>query len=303
VIVAHYDHLGRGWPDAREGEAGKVHAGADDNASGVAVLLELARIFAPSMSPKRPVLFVATSGEESGLQGARAFAAATVPWNPTDAIGALNLDTVGRLADGKLFVLGSGSADEWVHVVRGAGWVTGVAAEAVRDDPGGSDQVAFLDVGVPAVQFFTGPHDDYHRPSDTAETLDLDGMVDVATFVREFVGYLADREDPLTSRLEGAAPKPAASARPGGRRVSLGTVPDFAWQEGGYRLGGVTPGSPAEAAGLREGDVIVRIDATAIAGLRDLSEALKGKQPGERVQVVYVRDGEEQEVAVELVAR
>ena len=303
VVVAHYDHLGLGWPDAREGEAGKIHPGADDNASGVAVLIELARIFAPSMSPKRPVLFVATAGEESGLQGARAFATATAPWSPVDAIAALNLDTVGRLADGKLFVLGSGSADEWIHVVRGAGWVTGVAAEAVRDDLGGSDQVAFLDAGVPAVQFFTGPHGDYHRPSDTAETLDLGGMVDVATFVREFVGYLADREDPLTSGLEGAAPKTPAAARPGGRRVSLGTVPDFAWQEGGYRLGGVTPGSPAEAAGLREGDVIVRIDTTAIADLRDLSEALKGKEPGDRVTVTYVRDGQQLEATVGLVAR
>jgi hypothetical protein len=282
VVMAHYDHLGLGWPDAREREAGKIHPGADDNASGVAVLVELARVLA-DLRPKRTILFVATSGEESGLQGSRAFVAATSPHAPAQAIGALNLDTVGRLDDGKILVLGSGSADEWVHIVRGAGWVTGVPAEAVRDDPGGSDQVAFLDAGVPAVQFFTGPHADYHRSSDTVDKLDIDGMVDVATFVSEFVTYLADREEPLTSRLAGATARPAATgAARTGRRVSLGTVPDFSWQEGGYRLDGVTPGSPAEKAGLAAGDIIVRIDETAIEGLRDLSNALKSKEPGDR---------------------
>jgi hypothetical protein len=304
VVIAHYDHLGLGWPDAREGEAGKIHAGADDNASGVAVLLELARVLAPSLTPKRTILFVATSGEESGLQGARAFVAATTPLAPAKAIAALNLDTVGRLEDRKILVLGSGSADEWVHVVRGAGWVTGVSAQAVRDDPGGSDQVAFLDAGVPAVQFFTGPHADYHRSSDTADKLDVDGMVDVAMFVREFVTYLADREEPLTSRLAGASARPAvAGASSSGRRVSLGTVPDFTWQQGGYRLDGVTPDSPAEKAGLAAGDIIVRIDDTPIEGLRDLSNALKAKAPGDRVKVTFLRDGKEESVAVELAAR
>lgn len=297
IVLAHHDHLGRGWPDVRGGNEDTIHPGADDNASGVAVMLELARILAPSMEPERTVLFVSTAGEESGLQGARALAGAF-----PNAFAVLNLDTVGRLEDRKVLVLGAGSADEWVHVVRGAGWVTGVAAEAVRDDPGGSDQVAFLDAGVPAVQFFTGPHGEYHAPGDTPDRLDLDGMVDVASFVREFVVWLADREDPLAVRLEGAADPPVAAAT-GGRRVSLGTVPDFTWQEGGYRLDGVTPGSPAEAAGLREGDVLTRIDDTPIEGLRDLSDALKGKSPGDRVTVVYVRDGQEASVEVELVAR
>ena len=130
-------------------------------------------------------------------------------------------------------------------------------------------------------------------------------MVDVATFVREFVVWLADREDPLAVRLAGAeAPRPAgagAGGDRGGRRVSLGTVPDFTWQQGGYRLDGVTPGSPAEAAGLMAGDVVLRIDDTPIEGLRDLSNALK--TPGDRVTVVYERDGREASVEVELVAR
>jgi acetylornithine deacetylase/succinyl-diaminopimelate desuccinylase-like protein len=301
VIVAHYDHLGRGWPDAHAGDEGQIHNGADDNASGVAVMLELARLLGRDFIPERSVVFLAVDGEESGLRGSTRYVTSNESYPAKQAIGALNLDTVGRLGEGKLLVLGAGSAREWVHIVRGAGYVTGVPSEAVMDDLGSSDQKPFLDAGIPAVQFFSGPHLDYHRPGDDPEKIDYAGMVRVATFVREFIDYLAAREEPLSSNLSGAA-APKEPPR-GGRRVSLGSIPDFAWQGPGYRLSGVSPGSPAEAAGLREGDVIVRVDDVEIAGLRDLSRALEERSPGDTVTVVYQRDGQEHEAAVELVQR
>ena len=126
VIGAHYDHLGLGWPDAREGQKGKVHPGADDNASGVAVLIELARVLAKAPQPDRTIVFVAFSGEEAGKRGSQHYVANEKNYPADKCIGMVNLDTVGRLGKGKLLVLGAGSAKEWVPIFRGAGFVTGV---------------------------------------------------------------------------------------------------------------------------------------------------------------------------------
>ncbi|GAB6064741.1 M20/M25/M40 family metallo-hydrolase [Deferrisoma palaeochoriense] len=298
VVGAHYDHLGYGWPDARAEDRGKLHPGADDNASGVAALLELARAVAGAR-PARTVVFVAFAGEEAGRLGSKHFVAQGRPVPPDRTLAMVNLDTVGRLGDGKLLVLGTGTAREWVHIANGAGYVTGVRVEPVARDVGGSDQVSFVEAGVPAVQLFTGPHADYHRPTDTPDKLDYTGLVRVVEVAREFVAYLADRREPLTP-ADAKAPTPAG---PGRRKVSLGTVPDFAFPGPGVRLSGVTPGSPAEAAGLEEGDVIVGLGSEEIQSLADLGRALKAHAPGDRVEVVYRRNGEERRVEVELQER
>ncbi|NOY25092.1 MAG: M20/M25/M40 family metallo-hydrolase, partial [Oligoflexia bacterium] len=221
VVMAHLDHLGLGWPDVREGNQGKVHPGADDNASGVAVLLDLARVMLAEGPRARPVLFAVTSGEEAGLLGARHLLAGMAE----DSLPAscVNLDTVGRLGQGKLLVIGGGSAKEWPYIFMGAGYVTGVQSSMVSEDLDSSDQVACLERGVPAVQLFSGANDDYHRPSDTADKLDIDGMVGIAEVTHEIVGYLAERVDPLSSQLAGASAAEqgtAAHARAGGRTVS-----------------------------------------------------------------------------------
>jgi hypothetical protein len=283
VIGAHYDHLG-------VGADGTLHPGADDNASGVAVLLELARQMASAFPPRRSVVFAAFTGEESGLLGSKSYVASPSAWPASKAIGMVNLDTVGRLGAGKILVLGAGTADEWIHIANGAGYVTGAPVQAVMNDPGGSDQKSFIDAGVPAVQLFTGAHPDYHAAGDTAEKIDGDGLVEVAAAAREFVAYLADRDRPMTAKLgapQSTGPVPAA----GERRVSLGTIPDYAFPGPGVRITGTIPGSPAEKAGLRAGDVLVKIGDTAIGSMKDFSDALKRYDAGTRIVVTFLRDG------------
>ncbi len=304
LLTAHYDHLGRGWPDVHSGDEGQLHPGADDNASGVAVLLELARAFAAAGKPRRTILFVAFTGEEAGMLGSRYYV--EHPVRPLDRVmGVINLDTVGRLGDKKVSVLATGTATEWPHIFRGASYVTGVESRMIPDALESSDQKSFIDRGVPAVQVFTEAHPDYHRPGDTADAVDGAGLVKVATFVKEGIGYLAEREEPLTSTIAAGAaegPPPAAS-RAGGRRVSFGTVPDFAFSGPGVKVAGVVAGSPAEKAGVKEGDVLRRFAGQDVEDLRGYSEILKGLEPGQTVTIVLKRGGEEQTFEATLAER
>jgi hypothetical protein len=304
IVSAHYDHLGRGWPDVHAGDAGTVHPGADDNASGVAVLLELARGFAASEKPARSIVFAAFAGEEAGLAGSRHYVSG--PTLPLDgARGVINLDTVGRLFDQRVSVLGTGTATEWPHIFRGASFVTGVESRNIADAIQSSDHVPFVERGIPAVQIFTGAHADYHRPADTAEKIDAAGLVKVATFVREGVAYLAERPDPLTVTIatsaSGTSPRPpAGGGAPAPRRASLGTVPDFAFQGPGVRAEGIVDGSPAAKAGLAAGDILLRIDDHPIANLQEYSNLLRTLEPGQTVTVVVRRGDKELTVPVTL---
>jgi hypothetical protein len=312
IVAAHYDHLGRGWPQVHAGDAGKLHPGADDNASGVAVALELARVLAASAPPRRNILFVFFTGEEADLLGSLHYVDHPV-YELSRTTGVVNLDTVGRLYGNKLRVFGAESTREMPHVIRGAGYVTGVPVEMAKADMGASDQLPFHRRGVPAVQLFSGPHIDYHRPTDTVDKLDGGGMAVIAAFARETIDYLAAHEGPLEWVLDdppsAASPagrsgaEPAARPDRGTRRVSLGSVPDFGFEGVGVRIEGTVPDSPAAAAGLVAGDVIVGLGDQEIASLRDLSTALKGSEPGARVTLVYLRDGDERRVEVMLVAR
>lgn len=304
IVGAHYDHLGLGWPGPHAGDKGKIHNGADDNASGVAVMIELAKLL-KSMNPARSIIFIAFTAEECGLRGSKYYVAHTKQYPADKIMGVLNLDTVGRLNNQKILILGGSSAREWVHIFRGIGFVTGIKHQMVKEELDASDQMSFIHQGIPAVQIFTGPNFDYHRPSDDIDKIDTAGMVKVAAFVKEAIQYLADREEPMT-----AAGKPAASGHPGkagkpkaGRRVSLGTMPDFAFTGEGVRIGAVTPESPAAKAGLKKGDVLKEIDDFKIQKLADLSKSLKSYKPGDKILVKYVRAGKLHEVAVVLAAR
>jgi S1-C subfamily serine protease len=153
---------------------------------------------------------------------------------------------------------------------------------------------------VPAVQLFSGPNPDYHRSTDTADKIDPEGLVKIAAAAREAVSYLAGREGPLTALSSGGS---SVTPRSGPRTVSLGTIPDFAYRGRGYRLSGVVPGSPAEAAGLREGDVIVRVNTKAVDGLKAFSDILKNLNPDDEVSIVFAREGRELTVTTRVVAK
>ena len=310
VVGAHYDHLGLGWPDVRKGNEGKIHNGADDNASGVAVLLETARLMAEGPRPARTVVFVAFTGEEAGFRGSRRFVKLAAEQG-RHIHSMVNIDTVGRLFDKKFLVFGADSAREWPHIVMGVGFTAGIAAECVAQDPGGSDQVSFLAAGIPAIQLFSGMHADYHRPTDDVDKLDFQGMVKAVLFVKETVAYLADRKEPLTSRLEktegsigAAAAPPAEGMGKGGRkRASLGTMPDFTYKGEGVRVQAVEPGTPAEQAGIEAGDILVGLGAVRFKDLRGYAQALYKYKAGQTVTVHLLRNGKEMELTATLAER
>jgi len=301
VVCAHYDHLGLGWPDVRQGNEGKIHYGADDNASGVAVLLEMARSLGTSFNPDRTIIFFAATGEESGLRGSRYYIQNMKKYPVQKIIGMLNLDTVGRLNE-KILVLNSNTASEWKHIVMGVGFVTGISYELVSQELEASDQVSFISAGVPAIQLFSGAHPDYHRPDDTPEKINMTGLVKVATFTKEIADYLSSREEGLT--WTGKTPSAGSSApAAAGRKVSTGIMPDFSFSGEGVKIGQVAPDSPAARAGMKVGDIIIQFASTRLKNLKEYSEILKQHNPGDEVEVVYLSEGKETKTKIRLEAR
>ena len=292
TLCAHYDHLAQ--------KDGEVFPGADDNASGTALLLELARHYAKNPG-ERSILFAAFDGEEQGRLGSKAFLAELSSAVKTNTNAALNFDTVGRLDGGKILVLGSGSSDKWVHIFRGAGFVTGSDYELVKEDLDSSDQQSFIEAGIPAVQFFSGPKPEYHKPSDTADKIDAAGLVKQAEFAREIIDYLAGGSDFLTR--PGGSPQPLSPSAAMPRRASTGLVPDFAFQGQGVRALEITPGSPLGAAGLKAGDVIIKLDGTPAGDLRAYAAELKKFSPGQKISVTYLSDGAEKTIQIELAGK
>lgn len=295
VLGAHYDHLG---VDA----SGVVYPGADDNASGVAALIEIARSLAEAGPLGRSVLFVAFAGEESGLLGSAAYVAA--PQCPlTETVAMINLDTVGRMEGDKLYVFGSSSAVELPEIVRNVNLATGLDLQMPETGPFASDQASFFERGVPVLHLFSGPNVDYHRPSDTPDHIVYSGLSRVVDFTVELASYLGDREGMLSFVPPSAAhAQPVAPSGPP-RRVSLGTIPDFARESGGVLLSGVMPASPAEKAGLAKGDLLIELAEVPIDNLADMSAALKSHAPGDTVRVVVLRGAERIERRVALVER
>ena len=289
VIGAHYDHLGTGLEETREKKfRGKIHPGADDNASGVSVLIELAGYLKKTLNPDRSIVFIAFTGEETGKTGSEYYVESQKKYPVEKCFAMINLDTVGRLGKKKLLVLGANSAREWPHIFRGAGYVVGIETEIVSEQLDSSDHTSFQAAGVPAVQLFTGTNLDYHRPTDTIDKIDVEGLVKVASITKEVAAYLSAVDKPLTSN---GALKDESKNSGKKRSASLGAVPDFTFKGIGVRLSGVVPGSPAETAGLKEGDIIISINSGEISGLKDLSSVLKALKPGDVILIKFIREG------------
>jgi len=306
VISAHYDHLGLGWPDVHKGDKGKIHNGADDNASGVAVMLELAKILSGSMKPARTVIFAAFTGEEAGLLGSKYFIKHYKLFPAKNIFANLNLDTVGRLFGNKLLVLNGNTAKEWKFIFMGIEYVTGVGIDMVTQPLDASDQVSFVDAGIPSVQFFSGPNTDYHRPTDTFDKMDPEGMVKTATAAKEAIEYLSERENPMPftgKRKDGLKSPPNKVKNKTARRVSTGTIPDFAFSGEGVKVGGIVPNSPAAKAGLKKGDIITKFSGKTVTNLRDYSNLLKLHKPGDVVNIEYLRNGKTKKAKLKLAER
>lgn len=310
IVSAHYDHLGRGWPDVHQGDEGKIHFGADDNASGVAVMLELARSVAKKWQPERTIVFIAFTAEESRHRGSIHYINHSGDYPTEQVIGVVNLDTVGRLGEQPVTVFGTGSASEWVHIFRGIGFVTGIPIRSIANDFGSSDQKSFLDVGIPAVQLFATAHEDFHRPGDRIEKIDAAGLIKITSVLSEAMEYLSNRPEALHSNLTAAdaskqqAVAAGSSAKSSqGRRVSLGTVPDFAYQGEGVKITGTVPASPAAMAGLMANDVLIELAGKKIKDLGGFSNIMKSLQAGDTTELIFLRDGNVNRVKLNVAPR
>ena len=300
LICAHYDHLGLGWPDHRAGNEGKIHYGADDNASGVAVMLELARYFCREVKPARTLIFAAFTCEEDHLRGSGYYVKNYKRFPPGQIIGVINLDTVGRLFGKKVMVIDSSSAREWKYIFMGSGHVTGVDVEIVSENLDSSDQRSFIEKGIPAVQLFSGIHSDYHTPGDTPEKIDPDGMTSIASLAKEALIFLVERKEPMLFTGTDSPARVQGEKNGTARRASTGSMPDFTYSGEGVRIGDVADDSPAGRAGLKKGDIIISVGGSGVKGLRDYSGVLKRYQPGDAVEFVILRGTEKISVKIVL---
>ncbi len=289
IIGAHYDHLGHGGTGSLAPGDSAIHNGADDNASGIAALLEVAARLATD-PPARSVLFLAFTGEESGLLGSAHWAGA--PTHPLDsAVAMLNMDMVGRLDGRPLIVYGTGTAEEWTALLDAAGEDVALELTYQPEGYGPSDHTSFYTRDVPVLHFFSNTHADYHRPSDDWQKIDVEGLEQVSALVARIARDVADRGKRLA--LVRGAGQPRAAAASSGYGAWLGTVPDFAPVEHGVRLGGVTPGSPAALAGLEAGDILIGMADQEIADLQAMTDVLRAHRPGETIDLLVLRDGNE----------
>ena len=301
VVGAHYDHLGWGGLGSLAPDQRAVHNGADDNASGVAALLEVARSIATGPRPARSIVFIAFTGEESGLLGSAYHVGnPAVPIARTRAM--LNMDMVGRLGDKPLIVNGRGTAQEWPRLIAEAARAESIAVVTGEDGYGPSDQTSFYARDVPVLHFFTNTHSDYHRPTDDWQSIDVAGLTRVASLVSRLARDAADQRTTLTL-VRGAGRAPSAQGGGGGYGAYLGSIPDFSPVERGVRITGVRAGSPAEKAGMTGGDTIIRFDSTEIADIYAFTNALRSRKPGDAVVVTVLRDGRELPLRVVLGSR
>ncbi len=302
IIGAHYDHLGRGNFDSlAPSQIGQVHPGADDNASGTAGVLELARLLAPQRGQlKRSILFMDFAGEELGLLGSAEWV--KEPTRPLDkAVAMINMDMIGRIKDEKVYIGGVGTGSTFKPILE----------QAQKDEPfkieysaGGyasSDHTSFVAKKIPVLFFFSGLHSDYHKPSDTADKINATSAAHLLDLVESVAIQLANAEQPPTFQVV-AEDKPSGGGG-GGYGPYFGSIPDFGQTENGVKFSDVKPNSPAAKAGLKAGDVLVQFGDKPIKNLYDFTDALRRSKVGDVVEVKVLRDGQPMTVNVKLEQR
>ncbi len=303
VVGAHYDHLGRGESGSAAPGSKEIHNGADDNASGTAALVEVARQLAKREKklPRR-VVFIAFTGEERGLLGSAKYV--HEPLFPIEnTVAMLNMDMVGRMKNDELVVYGTGTAKEFDGLIDTVNAEHGFKIKREAGGFGPSDHSSFYAMKIPVLHFFTGLHNDYHRPSDDTNKLNLPGMRRVSEMVTQAAATIAEAEArPTYARVEREG-FGRGSGQPMGDRPYFGSIPNLGGgEEDGYAIQGVSGGGPAEAAGLKGGDVIVRFGDSKIGNLADFDSALRKYKAGDKVPVVVRRDGQDVKLEVTLEA-
>ncbi|MDZ7716899.1 MAG: M28 family peptidase [Balneolaceae bacterium] len=295
VIGAHYDHLGYGdFGSLYNRDTTSIHNGADDNASGTAGVLELAQYF--NRHPiKKSILFLAFSAEEMGLLGSQHYVE-----NPTieldNALAMINMDMIGRMAENKLLIFGTGSADRWSQLIEEAN-TDSITINTVPDGTGASDHTSFYNKQIPVLHYFTDTHADYHRPSDDTEYINGEGTDKVLEHVKRMVVALDNLTEDELTYTEAPVTQNRDVTMSG---VTLGVTPDYGFDGNGMRITGVRGGGAADSAGLQGGDVIIKLANKDLKDIYAYMEILNTLEEGQTTTVTVLRDGSEQTFEIEL---
>jgi aminopeptidase YwaD len=290
VVGAHYDHLGLGDEHSLSPSLiGTVHPGADDNASGTAGVIELARWATRQPKPKRGILFLTFAGEELGLLGSEWFV--NHPTYPLEkAVAMINMDMIGRIREGKIYLSGSGTGSTFPKLLEDVKPPTPLQIDlAEKAGYGSSDHTSFTTKGVPVLFFFSGLHADYHKTTDTADKIDSADAVKLLDYIASLITRLENDPRPQYLRVAEPSPGPVGSGGGSGYGPSFGSIPDFNEPPKGVRFADVRDGTPAAKAGLKAGDILIEFDGKDIANLYDFTYALRAHKPGDLVLVKVLR--------------
>ncbi len=302
VLGAHYDHLGMGGRGSlASSKEPQIHNGADDNASGTSGLLELAEYFASKRNElKRSILFIAFSGEELGLLGSKFFVDnPTVPLE--NIVAMINMDMIGRLNENKLTIYGTGTSPKWKPLLNELNSDSTFKYNFIDGGFGPSDHSSFYSKNIPVLFFFTGTHQDYHKPSDDYDKINYSGMEMVLNLVSKVIYDLTTNTEKIEfTKVQGESQQ---QGRRMNIRVYVGTIPDYSEQVEGFKIAGVNDGSPAEKAGLKAGDVIIKFGDKTVKNIYDYMYAMQGYKPGDIVEVIVLRDGQELKLSLTLGSR
>ncbi|WP_396636297.1 M28 family peptidase [Maribacter sp. R77961] len=289
IIGAHYDHLGLGGEGSLYADGEAIHNGADDNASGVGVMLQLAEKLQDTLTGSN-YTFIAFSGEEMGLLGSNYFSKnPTIDFNKANYM--INMDMVGRLKENKtLAISGTGTAPIWGQVLNTVN--PGFKLVLSESGVGPSDHTSFYLQNIPALHFFTGQHKDYHKPSDDAEKLNYEGMEMIGAYILSVIAELDD-----DAKLAFRTTKNESEDVPR-FKVALGVMPDYLFDGKGMRIDGVTEGRPAAKAGLLKGDVVIQLGDSIVVDMMSYMRALSAYEEGDTTEVLVDRNGKEKKAAI-----